>query len=439
MSLVRLVEGERRSPDAWRRDLGLADEVWEELVTEGVFAYARRGRAAEAILEFVGLVGLSDSLLACMPRVGIDTADPVGWLRRVLAAYFVGEGRRSRDDATLDLHHRDSSVFREIDALTTLLGYYASRGLYRRIVTTSTSRGSGAVDWGATLARCEPLIANGIPVYTEPLRWTRRAEANEVSHLQAAATTWLARRYEARLPSGLLDATAGIDVDARMAPNHAQFDLSLLARERAVTYLAADLRLLDALEAVVSGRRRMAGVAGARLYGTTAFAMVWEDAVRDLFGDDAADASLGEANWYDLQDGGWSGPTTAPGRRLDLLIRHGEEILLLDAKYHHPYPLVRPGWADIVKQLYYAESLVRDGSVSVRNAFLLPKAGQPVALASIVRVEEAARDFPPVEAWTLDPGWVFSAYGDGDLARRTRARRALATARDEVAEVLGDA
>ncbi len=250
---------------------------------------------------------------------------------------------------------------------------------------------------------------------------------------------WLARRYEVRVHSGVLDAAAGIDVDARMAPQHAQFDLSLLRRERGVTYLAADLRLLDALEAVVSGRRRMGGVMGAKLYGTTAFALVWEDALRDLFGDDSADGALGKANWYDLEDLGWSAPTEAPGRRLDLLIRRGDEILLLDAKYHHPFPLVRPGWADIVKQLYYAESIVRDVGVSVRNAFLLPKKGRPIALASMVRVEEAAREFPPVEAWTLDPSWVFSGYGDGDRLRRIRARQAFATARDEVAEVLGNA
>jgi hypothetical protein len=372
-----------------------------------------------------------------MPRVGIDTADPVGWLHRVLAVYFVHEGRRSRDDATVDLHHRDSSVFREIDALVTLLGFYASRGLHRRIVMTSTSRGSGAVDWAATLMRCEPMIANGSVIYTEPQRWARRTETNEVGRLQAVATVWLARRYEARIPSGLLDAVAGVDVDARMAPAHVQSDLLLLARERAVTYLAADLGLLDALEAVVSTRRDMSGVAVAKLYGTTAFALVWEDAVRDLFGDDGSDATLGQANWYDLRDGGWSGASRAPPRRLDLLLRHGEEVLLADAKYHHPYPVVRPGWADIVKQLYYAESLIREEGACVRNAFLLPRAGRPLALAGIVRVEESARDFPPVEAWTLDPQWVFSAYGNGDLGRRTRARRAFATARDEMSEMLG--
>lgn len=387
-------------------------------------------------LDFVGLIGLNDSLVACMPRFGLQVAEPIVWLRRVLGAYFARESRHSRQDVLLDLHYRDEAVFREVDALSTLLSSFAERGLHRRAVAASTLRGSGAIDWARTMQRCDPLISNGSSIYSETYRWERRTSLNEVSLLQATATAWLAKRYDTRWPPGLADVVAGIDLDARMAPERASFDLALLSRERAVTYYAADLRLLDALEAVVSRRRNMDGMTAAQLHGTKSFAMVWEDALRDLFGDDSADASLGHAKWYDVKHDHFDGPYTAAGRRLDLLIRQDNETLLMDAKYHHPFPASRPGWSDVVKQIYYGESLVRLKDERVRNAFLLPHIGCNIAFAGIVRIEEAARDFPAVEAWTLDPGWVFSTYGDGNVARRARARDAIFAARDEVAEML---
>lgn len=427
------------SPGAWRTRLGLDAGTWDALLADGVFAPVRGDTARTMRLAFVGLVGLDDVLLACVPRFGLGAADPVAWLRRVLAVYFAREGRRSRDDELVDLHHRDEGVFREIDALATLLGAFAERGLHRRAVAVSSPAGSGAVDWALTLARRDPLIVGGVPFYPDPWRRERRSAENEVSRLQAAATAWLARRYGLPIPSGLTDAVAGVDLDARMSPERARFDLALIGRERSVTYMAADLRVLDALEAVVTGHRRMAGVAGPRLHGTVAFALVWEDAVRDLFGDDAADASLGHADWFDWEGDAWSKARPAADRRLDLLVRREGEAVVVDAKYYHPFPGSRPGWADVVKQLYYAESLVRSDGEAVRNAFMLPRTGARLALAGLVSVTGGARDFPPVEAWTLDPAWTFSGYGDGDPARRAGARSALFAARDEMAEVLGDA
>lgn len=439
MSVVILTEGTCRTAAAWCDELGLDGATWTDLVTDGVFSQTRGDRRGLMQLVFVGLVGLDESLVACMPRFDLQVPEPVNWLRRVLGIYFSRESRRSRDDALLELHFRDEGVFREIDALATLLGSFVERGLYRRAVAASSPLGSGTIDWASTLRRCDPLVSNGRPLYPEPYRWERRDTTNEISLLQAATTAWLARRYEIRWPPGLADAVADIDLDARMLPERAPFDLALLARERVVTYLAADLRMLDALEAIVSRRRRIDGARRARLHGTTAFALVWEDALRDLFGDDKAGVSLGQANWYDFAQGALSGPYTAPDRRLDLLVRHGSATLLMDAKYHYPFPASRPGWSDIIKQIYYSESLSRDAEGPVRNAFLLPGGDNPMTFAGLVRVEEAARTFPPVEAWTLSPNWVFSSYGDSDPARQARTRDTIIAARDKVAEMLSHA
>ena len=438
MSIVRLTEGERRSAVAWRNSLALDPTAWDQLVADGIFVPSRGNGDSLLRLEFVGVIALSEHFVVCIPRFGLPGVDPVAWVRRVLAAYFVRESRRPRLETINDLHYRDDTVFREYDALLTLLGIFAEQGVFRRAVSATSRRGGGAIDWSATLARSDPLVVGGFPIYTEPHRTDRQATTNEVSVLQAAVTVWLARKYDVHVPAALSDVASGIDLEALLSSSRSEFHLALLRRERAVTYLAADLRLLDTLEAVISGRRRMGGLPGARLHGTTAFEMVWEDALRDLVGDDGGDASLAVATWYIVQETSWSAPETAPNRRLDLLVRHGPEVMVLDAKYYHPFPKSRPGWADIIKQVYYAETIELAPGETVRNAFLLPLRGRRLALAGRVRIEGGPRALPDVEAWHVDPDWAFSSYADGSPGRRAIARDELLAARDEMLEMLGE-
>jgi hypothetical protein len=170
--------------------------------------------------------------------------------------------------------------------------------------------------------------------------------------------------------------------------------------------------------------------------------MVWEDALRDLFGHD--NIGMGRLVWTDWLGDGWSSRVEAEEQRPDLVLTRDDETLVVDAKYHHPFPARRPGWADIVKQLYYAESAVVPAGHVVRNLFVLPRPLgtpllNPIGLAGRVAVAGGARCFPSVETWFADPEWVFSAYGEVDHGRCARARRALFAARDEAAEVLVDA
>lgn len=355
----------------------------------------------------------------------------------MLNAYFVNERRRSRPDWAYELHYRNEAVFREYDALTTLLKLYGDTGLYSRPRPASSLQGGGAIDWSRTLAKSEPIVFGSSAFYPELYRTRREALVNEVSLIQAVVTCWLARKYGMLPDVALADVAAGIDHRHFLAPRRVDAHIGAVRRERMVTYVARDLQLLDTLEAVLSGLDGLSGQASVRLHGTSAFAQVWEDALRDLFGDDSEHARMGHPIWHHLEGGSWSAPDPVSGHEIDLLVRRPGEVIVLDAKYHFPFPISRPGWADIVKQLYYGETIHRSPRDAVRNAFMLPMPGQRLRLAARVEVGDAERTFPPIEAWHVDPAWVFSSYGDGELARRARARDLLFAARDEVAEVLG--
>ncbi len=147
-------------------------------------------------------------------------------------------------------------------------------------------------------------------------------------------------------------------------------------------FAVADLRVLDALETLIRQRDDMDGPVATRLYGTTSFELVWEDALRDLFGNDIERPSLGEATWYTVSGGVLADRTVAASRRLDFAVETDDQVILCDAKYYHPFPDRKPGWEDIIKQIYYAQSMLLPTHKRLRNAFLLPLEGSPLSFAA---------------------------------------------------------
>lgn len=443
MTIVRLVEDEVASAAEWKDRLDLDRTSVRDLVRRGVLSPVRNDPASDPPLQltYVGLIATRHRLGLARPRFAKEQDVGTEWLRRVLRVYFRRSSRRNVAGPLEEFGYRDEGAFRELDALTTLRSQFERRGLYARREVAVRPAGEGATDWGRTIRGTVPIVTPDTVFYPDPLGVRRLLVANEVSLIQVAVTSYLAGKYGEPVPDAIDAAAAGLPKDF-LNRSATRFHLATLRREQARTYLADDLQLLDTLAAVLDGLHGMAGIDLPLLYGTRAFALVWEDALRDLLGHD--DIRMGRLVWTDWLTDEWSSTVDAGEQRPDLVLTRADETLVVDAKYHHPFPARRPGWADVVKQLYYAESAIVATGHTVRNLFVLPTPlgsprHDPVGLAGRVAVAGGARRFPSIEAWFADPEWVFLAYGQSDHGRCARARRALFAARDEAAEVLVDA
>ena len=173
------------------------------------------------------------------------------------------------------------------------------------------------------------------------------------------------------------------------------------------------LRLLGLLTALLDATSAVAGQDGLRVYGTTAFYAVWEDACRHYFRSPDAEPLDGFAQpeWHLYRDGQRFGDVAAGEQRPDIAISVPGHRLILDAKHYYPFPTSRPGWPDIVKQYYYIESLPQFDGATV-NAFLMPgRAGVEFEFSGFVRTSAInVREFPDIEVWLVDPFSVLSFY-----------------------------
>lgn len=440
MSIVTLIEGQAEPPDTWMKLLGLAPDSYNELRTTGILEPVRDGSGMRQALRYVGFIGLRDRLVVSLPKFGLDDPDPIGWLRRVLATYFGRAGRTPVGEPLTDLHFRDETLFREIDALATLVRLFEDRGLYARRAVIVSSHPTGPIDWPRTIGSTAPVFVAGSAFYPQPLYNRRLSEANEVSLIQAAVTATLLRKYDMPPRAGIDSAISSISLSDYLGPVNLGMHLATIQRERVRTFAADDLLLLDVLESVLRDLAGMAGPPGLVLHGTRAFYAIWEDALRELLQGGASEHVLAQPIWRDWVDHAWSPPRGAGEHAIDLLVKRPGDRVILDAKYYYPYPAARPGWADIVKQLYYAETMVTDEGEVLGNGFLVPGPGAgDVGLVGRVEVLGGARKFPVIEAWQVDPRWVFSSYGDSNEVRSAAARATFFRARDEMAEVLSDA
>lgn len=401
----------------WRETLNLDETDFDDLVAARVLRPELGGRLFR--MEFVGVAMTAKGSIAVTPRVSGGDTYAFAALLRLMRRYFLrSAARRPYETASADLHHQDERIVREFDGYLALLAWYREHGLYRHEVKTLVE-GGGRPDWRRTFARSPVLISESRALYNRPIGRRRAHNPSLIGSLQLHFLGKLSERFGYPPPPDLetnLLWSLPLTVDPASAEGSAQLAARVQAERRTV-FRGDRLVLLDVLLALLNLPSRSDGPDGVRLFGTTAFYGVWEDACRHYFssGQFAELTALAQPQWQlRTGDGNWR---SEPGgeQRPDIALRAGNVRAILDAKYYVPFPWSKPGWADIVKQLYYQDCLPLEAG-EVMNAFVMPgKIGERFAFAGRVEVEGVgSKSYPPIEAWLLDPRHVLDVYLSGD-------------------------
>jgi hypothetical protein len=324
---------------------------------------------------------------------------------------FARENRRSGEA----LHDNGPN---QAALLADLAADFRDHGIYFERERVRT-RNSGKPDWGRTARQTMAFPdSDDRPIYLE-IATTRPATAttNVIATIQRDVISELARDHGWWLRDHLGSRELPRPVRAIPWPRHIW--PALLRSARRGLYQERAIRLVRMLLAYLEIDEKTGD--GGVICGVSDFSTMWEAMLRDVL-------PRVDTRWNDELPGPYyfktAGAPEASGRmQMDIVVRHDRRLLVIDAKYYRATSVgLAPGWADIVKQLYYVKALetVRSArNMKIGTAFIFP--GIRTEAAPFDRVEMLGRGgetldaFPSIACQYLGMDDVVTAY-----ARRSK-------------------
>lgn len=442
MSIIVANEGSIKSTVAWSQDLQIDLDDLQELISRGVLS---RLDYEMLKLDCVGVFIFKRHVVFAAPKYWNPTNKSYYEVVDILRRYFSRENRRSITEHANIIEYKDESTFREFDALMTLINWYKEHGIYTR-EQRKHSISNGRVNWLKTLSSTAPLFSSGSVVYPYPISATQTNITNEISFLQLLVLKELLIKYEIPLPHS-------IEIDFNHLKSHLPEDpfseigksyyLNRLERERLDVFRTDRLVLLDLLIECLNGFNKLSGYSRCQFYGTNAFYAVWEDACRYFLVNDLIqnDIKIAQPKWYLWNGNHFNKEFDGGQQRPDIMkLDDDGNVIILDAKYYYPFPKAFPGWQDIVKQIYYSQSITSHLDTKRINAFLFPDpSASDFQFAGKVAVEsEGSQIFPEVEAWLVNPKIVFNHYRSSAISNTYSIFNTFLSRRETVSKVFAN-
>lgn len=422
-------EGESFSLKEWCRKLSITNPEFDELLNCRIFLQVDSDLFRNT---FVGTIKLRKNLFYSLPKcfsIGNNSNEStlkqiVQLVEKSLLAYKkrVDNSKAIRTEENFYLAIRYLQTRTEFDLLLTLKESYFKNGLFRKKKNKYQERKSfSGVNWQHTISKRQPIYSNGTPVYVSPISKDISFEESKITILHLSILTYLAKKYNFFDYSGNLSATLKSENIEYLSESELRRDasnwISILNSELRRTYKDEMKEILLLLREFFTED----GYKSAKtfsLFGTSYYYMVWEDALKVAMTDEYEKfiSQIGQPI-YHLQNGS----SSDAGQEPDILIERGNSFYILDAKY---YVLERskPGWKDIVKQLYYHKSFIPQKVYdAIANIFLVPLLLQ-VEKMQIEKIDEylgevvveqagsALPDFSPIKILGLNPVNVFRNY-----------------------------
>lgn len=444
----------------FKMDMSRTRAVIGELMMRGVVRY-RTGKATDDDPDaedaapdelyrfvFVGLALVGDLVIVAYPKYFRDRRPDDAELKRILRVLRRDAARTSVASLSEDGERTDD----KLPVMLALLELYAEYGVYSNFVEGRELNGPGSIDWGRTIGRHLPIIAEDRPVYVEyETRKTLRDESDFIRRLHRAVLTECSRALEGAGVAELLSLDevwlSDEDVDDFGDAEALEWRLS---RERGAQFVDWKVAVLRLLERYLLCRESAARCEDVRTLGSTCFFQLWEDACKVAFGD-VLGVRLGNLGfrldgewvkrrretllgiiprpkWERCADHGYAGcgdvATLIPDTVAFVAGDGGERVFCIyDAKYYVPSGSGKmkgqPGLESVTKQFLYQSAykkfVLAHGFDRVVNVFLVPTDDSELhEMARVSFAEVMGEVGPPfsnyVEMWALPAHEVFDAY-----------------------------
>lgn len=320
-------------------------------------------------IRYAGVLCLNDELHIFWPK---GTCVPTNECASDLRLYFraikkYGEVSGARLEQNLVGQNDDANT---ASLLVSILDDFQSSGLYRNVSEFYRMGDTGRINWKRTLNGSTPVLdKQGAPVYLRTVVQTRRVEEDLIRQLHRHAVAVAERYMGFILPQ---DGDRLSESDWENPDLDSESARECIHSEMGSCFMDSKLRTLNLLLKFFS---HDGASSGDSVYctGVRQFEQLWEKACSTYLCDQKDFVESMPAPSYIYADS--SEPKSLNGGRPDIIIFEEPSVSVVDAKYYD-FSETKPGWPDIVKQLFYGVAIQEMGYFKnfrpVTNFFLCP-------------------------------------------------------------------
>jgi hypothetical protein len=336
----------------------------------------------EPRLKFCGYACIDGNAFFSLPKTTFgrthSTVERIAYARTVFRAIakFAQETKSSSSEGAQE-EEADAASMTRIRMYQSLLEDWTRFGIYKHIQYLDRVSSRGRVIWPKTIAKIAPYIVDGAntPIYLQTIS---RLRQNELDNLISEIHSWAVAKadraigwlYASNARIILFDELAGVP---DILPTDPIYAVSVLRRRLNRTFDYRTIWLLKTLIRVIEDENEWSG--GEQVFGLRSFWPIWEHMCRVRYTTlDAHSALLEEMPRpvYHFANGTKLEPPSR--QKPDILVQASTGLLWIrDAKYYD-ITVTTPSWQDVVKQIFYAETIRQAGvAKSTISVFLFPK------------------------------------------------------------------
>lgn len=251
---------------------------------------------------------------------------------------------------------------------------YKTYGYIRRDVEISSKSKKGRIDWAATVNKTIPTINHNKVIYDDPIiRCSMVDNENIVYRLHKYVVSqcihmwgWLFGIREVR------------DSSINLKLNDIKDALYLLTKELRNVYVQREINVINMMIAYLTAQAGNDKKLCKEILGTQYFSFIWEAICGYLFNNKypMLKRLVPQPEWQSDVVGG------RISQRPDIFTTREKYLYIIDAKYYN-YKMNLPGWHDVVKQLFYRQTVMLNltkqkgikllpKDTVVKNVFLFP-------------------------------------------------------------------
>lgn len=371
--------------------------------------------------DFVGLHFVHGRPEVVFPR-GFRLAENDGDVRRDII-YLLSAIQRFGDRREGD---RNTSPDLETDLEFPLQSYqyviydFLKNGYYTEREVRYIGSQRGKINWKRTIQRERPHLDGENVVYLDFVVKTNRINSdNLLTRIHEYCV------YESFQKLGWLyvDSEA-LPMKPRLPLNKPLF-LSALDKELGQTFHDKKKRLFRCMINIIKEASEQANDDSAASFGVRRFEYIWEAMIDHVFGENNREQYYPKAHWHIIHHDGIR--VESSELRPDTIMRSGEKIYILDAKYYKfgvtGLPAHLPNTDSIQKQITYGDYIAEKGFVrrnDIYNAFLMPYCKQAeeelpfkfvsVGIADWRRYDRETANYQYILGILVDTKYLITAY-----------------------------